>query len=230
VQVIPVIDLQGGSVVRARFGERHLYRPIETPLAASSDPVAIVGGLLAVYPFSRLYVADLDAIAGRGTNQSDLHRLRRKFALLQLWVDNGARDQISVRSIIDEDLGCIVLGSESQTDARLLRALGNETNVILSLDFRSDQFVGPSEILAHPEIWPKSVIVMTLARVGSDRGPDTDRIAAITAATDTCSVYAAGGIRNKADLVLLKRMGVAGALVASALHSGALNGADLATI
>jgi phosphoribosylformimino-5-aminoimidazole carboxamide ribotide isomerase len=230
VQIIPVIDLQGGTVVRARFGQRHLYRPLETPLAASSDPIAVVRGLLALHPFALLYIADLDAIAGQGSNHSEMRRLRREFPLLQLWVDNGARNQTSVRSMIDEGLGCVVLGSESQTDTSLLRALCNENNVILSLDFRAEHFVGPQAILTHPEIWPKSVIVMTLARVGSDMGPDTDRIATIAAAKDACSVYAAGGIRNKADLILLKQMGVAGALVASALHSGALNSSDLAAI
>jgi phosphoribosylformimino-5-aminoimidazole carboxamide ribotide isomerase len=230
VQVIPVIDLQGGTVVRARFGQRHLYRPLETPLAASSDPVAVVRGFLAVHPFVQLYVADLDAIADRGSNQSEMRRLRHEFPLVQLWVDNGARDQASVRSVTDQDLGCVVLGSESQTDTSLLRKLCNQSNVILSLDFRSERFLGPQAILTHPEIWPKRVIVMTLARVGSASGPDKDRIATILATKDTCCVYAAGGIRNSVDLLLLKRMGVAGALVASALHSGDLTSVDLATI
>ena len=34
MEIIPVLDLKGGVVVRARMGERHLYAPIVTPLAA----------------------------------------------------------------------------------------------------------------------------------------------------------------------------------------------------
>ena len=66
MQVIPVIDLMGGEVVRARMGDRASYRPIESPLSPTSDPVDVVRGLLAAYPFPTLYVADLDAIRARG--------------------------------------------------------------------------------------------------------------------------------------------------------------------
>ena len=53
MQAIPVIDLMGGEVVRARMGDRASYRPIESPLSPTSDPVDVVRGLLSVYPFAR---------------------------------------------------------------------------------------------------------------------------------------------------------------------------------
>ena len=59
---IPVIDLKGGVVVRARHGDRASYRPIETPLSRTSEPLDVVAGLLSLHPFRTLYVADLDAI------------------------------------------------------------------------------------------------------------------------------------------------------------------------
>ncbi len=62
MRVIPVLDLLGGKVVRARMGDRASYRPIESPLSPTSDAVDVVRGLLAVHPFQTLYVADLDAI------------------------------------------------------------------------------------------------------------------------------------------------------------------------
>ena len=33
MEIIPVVDLKGGVVVRARMGQREEYRPIETPLS-----------------------------------------------------------------------------------------------------------------------------------------------------------------------------------------------------
>ena len=33
MEVIPVIDIKGGAVVRARMGRREQYRPIQTPLS-----------------------------------------------------------------------------------------------------------------------------------------------------------------------------------------------------
>ena len=66
MQVIPVIDLKAGHVVHARLGHRAFYRPIETPLATGSGPIDVVTGLLSLHPFATLYVADLDAIGGKG--------------------------------------------------------------------------------------------------------------------------------------------------------------------
>ena len=45
-------------------------------------------------------------------------------------------------------------------------------------------------------------------------------MAAISPAT---RLYAAGGVRGWADVETLRRLGVAGALVASAIHDGALH-------
>src|ERR1043166_10022328 len=87
MEIIPVIDVMGGVVVRARMGQRDQYRPIETPLSPTSDPVDVARGLLAVHPFATLYVADLDAIAGRGDNHAALALLRAALPRLTLWVD-----------------------------------------------------------------------------------------------------------------------------------------------
>ncbi|HET9642558.1 MAG TPA: hypothetical protein VFP68_04185, partial [Burkholderiaceae bacterium] len=46
-QVIPVLDLRHGQVVRAVRGERSSYRPIVTPLAQGSEPCDIARALLA---------------------------------------------------------------------------------------------------------------------------------------------------------------------------------------
>ena len=82
MEIIPVVDLMGGVVVRARMGQRDLYQPITTPLAATSDPVDVVRGLLAVYPFTTLYVADLDAIEHNGDNNAALARSSCNFRRL----------------------------------------------------------------------------------------------------------------------------------------------------
>ncbi len=62
MQIIPVIDIKNGVVVHARAGDRASYRPIETPLASSAEPLAVIEGLLSLFPFDTLYLADLDGI------------------------------------------------------------------------------------------------------------------------------------------------------------------------
>ncbi len=230
MQVIPVLDIKDRMVVRARMGQRALYRTIETPLSKTSDPVDVARGLLSIHAFDAFYVADLDAIERTGDNEMALQRLRQEFPGVAFWVDNGIADVDRARDWIAVQSGCLVIGSESQTDAALIRHFANDERIILSLDFRGPSFAGPPELLADPKCWPRRVIVMTLARVGSGAGPDFERLAAIRALTRERAVYAAGGVRNAADLVQLKRLGVAGALVATSLHDGRLTQTDFLNV
>lgn len=227
MQVIPVVDLIGGEVVRARMGDRDAYRPIQTPLSLTADPVDVVAGFLGLYPFAALYVADLDAIRGCGDNSVAARRLRKAFPELRLWIDNGAADEAGLAAIVEGDFGLPVIGAESQRDSALMAAHALSDSVALSLDFRGETFLGPPEILAAPRLWPNRVIVMTLARVGSGAGPDFSRLQSIRSAAPTHEIFAAGGVRGPADLAALKAAGLAGALIASALHDGRLTRADL---
>lgn len=228
MQAIPVIDLMGGEVVRARMGERSAYRPLESPLSPSSDPIAVVSGLIAVYPFPILYVADLDAIEGKGDNLSALRRLRSNFPALEMWIDNGAADEAALEALAG--LGAPVIGSESQRDGALVARHRDSRRVVLSLDFRGEAFQGPPGILAEPALWPRRVIVMTLARVGAGAGPDLERLGAIRSIAQNCEIYAAGGVRDATDLKALKAAGASGALIATALHERRIVRADLEAI
>src|SRR5579871_5593903 len=89
MDIIPVIDLKGGAVVRARAGARAHYAPIETPLAPTSQPRDIVAGFLELYPFHRIYIADLDAITGAGDHAGVVAELEDTFPDIEFWVDSG---------------------------------------------------------------------------------------------------------------------------------------------
>lgn len=230
MEVIPVLDLKQGVVVHARMGRRDQYRPIETPLASTSSPVDVARGLLAIHPFETFYIADLDAIEHAGDNDAALTRLKTELPNLVFWVDNGVADLARAKSWLDAGLGNLVLGSESQCDGALVRRLSGDDRVILSLDYRGDAFLGPAALLSDAAGWPGKIIAMTLARVGSANGPDLDRLAAIRARAPDKLIYAAGGVRDPADLAALRRAGIAGALVASSLHNGKLTGAQLARL
>lgn len=227
MQVIPVIDLKGGTVVHARMGQRALYRPIETPLARGSAPSDVVAGLLSVHPFATLYVADLDAIGGDGNNRAVLRHLKQDFPQLTFWVDSGIADLDTAANWLQQGLGHLVLGSETQSDGALAYHLAESAKVVLSLDFRGSEFQGPPALLTQTDAWPRRVIAMTLDRVGSHAGPDLDRLRTLQAAAATREVYAAGGVRDAADLRALARNCITGALIASSLHDGRVTGADL---
>lgn len=229
MRVIPVIDLKGGVVVLARGGDRTAYRPIETPLApGSSDPAAVVAGFLKVFPFETVYIADLDGIGGRGRNHDTICALRLEFPDVMFWVDDGSATPESVAALARMSNVRPVVGSETLRSAGDLASIRAEVHdPVLSLDFKGSDFRGPEALLHSPEFWPRTVIAMTLANVGSGAGPDLVCVRRLKADKPDAEFVAAGGVRGKADLVALKAAGAAGVLVASALHAGTIKAGDL---
>jgi len=229
MDVIPVIDVRHGVAVAAARGDRATYQPLVTPLAAGSDPLAIAQGFAQLFAFPVLYIADLDAIEGRGANATLPQDLAAVTPGIELWVDAGLHPQAAAQHLEASRAATPVIGTESlegDWDIAALEALPRD-RFVLSLDFRADQFIGPPRILETPELWPDRLIVMTLARVGSGEGPDLTRIASIIARANGRRVYAAGGVRNRADIEALHKAGAAGVLVATALHAGKIKAGDL---
>jgi phosphoribosylformimino-5-aminoimidazole carboxamide ribotide isomerase len=223
-EVIPVIDLKGGKAVRAAGGDRARYRPLASPLCADGAPLNAAKGLLALHPFRRLYLADLDAIEGRAPQTEAIRALRSAYPDLELWVDCGLPDEAACRDWLALGLGRPVLGSESLRDAALARRM----NGVLSLDFRQGRLLGPPALLSDAALWPSTLIVMSLTDVGAASGPDLPLLREIRARAGRRRVYAAGGVRSAADLEALAQAGAAGALIATALHEGGIAGEELA--
>jgi phosphoribosylformimino-5-aminoimidazole carboxamide ribotide isomerase len=244
-RAIPVIDLMDGAVVRARRGDRGSYRPIVTPLAPGSDPVDIARALLARCPTPAdepplLYVADLDALTGGAIQLDALRRLLDALPEVYLWLDAGFRDPghaADVRHSLAEQRVQAVIASESLADACSLEALAEDddgAHAILSLDCRLSTPMDPAGVWQRPDLWPATVIVMTLDRVGAGAGPDVrtlgqlrERAGASSAASGRVSTarrwIGAGGLRHADDLRVAAAAGAHAWLVASALHDGRLD-------
>jgi uncharacterized protein related to proFAR isomerase len=220
MEIIPVLDLKAGHVVHARQGQRDIYRPVVSRLSSTSGPSDVLAGLLGLHPFTKIYIADLDAIENKGEHAQIIGELARQHPAIEFWLDDG-RTVPAASSNIRR-----VTGSESMREIGAFRASG--AAAILSLDFRGVDFLGPPDLLDEPSLWPDCIIVMTLARVGSSDGPDLERLASIRQRAGARRLYAAGGVRDAADLEALRRAGAAGVLVASTLHDGRLSPADLA--
>jgi phosphoribosylformimino-5-aminoimidazole carboxamide ribotide isomerase len=241
MQVIPVLDLLDGHVVRAVRGERATYRPIQSRLSPVSEPLPIARALLAASGAHTLYVADLGAILQRGTHASQLAALRAALPGIELWLDAGFTDYASVRTLFDQidaigqrdghaahlNLATLVpvFGTESLRDIHALRSAQTAgLSPILSLDHRAGQLLTAAELERSPAWWPSRVIAMTLDQVGSYAGPDLSTFERIRAhATAHTTVIGAGGIRNRADLTAAASTGATAWLVASALHDRQLS-------
>lgn len=224
MRIIPVIDLMNGAVVHAKKGNRDDYRPLVSPLCLGSSPSAVMDGLLALHPFDSFYFADLDALMGRGDHEDFLNRLQLGYPAIRFWVDRGLPHRL------EESHGANrvpVIGSESLNEKgwEVLREWRGE--YILSLDFKGDRLLGPEKLLEASETLPEKIIVMNLARVGANEGPDFKRLGEYRALWPAKQIIAAGGVRGEEDLARLEEMGVDCALLASALHSGVLGASTL---
>lgn len=226
------MDLMGGQVVRAVRGERHNYRPIVSSLCASSEPLEIARAFLELYPFRTLYIADLDAIQGRGNHLDTVAEIRAAIPELEIWIDAGFNDAADTLPWVHLGARCVI-GSESlptiNRAMQLLDAMSPE-QAILSLDYSQDQARGPIDLFANSAPWPARIIGMTLGRVGSYRGPDIALLQQLRAQAGERKVYAAGGVRDTHDLQALKSAGIAGALIASAIHDKHLTAQQLTAL
>lgn len=225
MELIPVLDIRAGIAVHAAGGRRERYPPLRTRYADSSEPHAILQGLCGRHGFDTVYVADLDALQGQGTNCRLVTALVHDFPQVEFWIDAGFSHPDALRPYVG--LGCVpVVGSESHADLQtyfaLLAALTG-LEWVLSLDFDAGALRGAKAILQRSDRWPERLIAMQLDRVGTSRGPDRARLAMLHEQADDRRLYAAGGVRDSRDLDDLAQMGICGALVGTALYRGPLS-------
>ncbi|KXV02459.1 phosphoribosylformimino-5-aminoimidazole carboxamide ribotide isomerase [Caballeronia megalochromosomata] len=237
MQVIPVLDLLDGHAVRAVRGERSRYRPVQSSLCATSDPVAIARALVAATGARTLYVADLGAILQRGAHD---HALAAICDALgdgsRIWLDAGFTAFAPMCALVER----IARLARSASPAAIVPVFGTETLVdigaiaqasaggfepILSLDYRGGVALGSMH--AGSAWWPSRVIVMTLDHVGAYAGPDLDTFAAVRALAGARELIGAGGIRNADDLARADGSGACAWLVASAIHDGNVGRRDV---
>jgi len=238
--IVPVIDLQEGQVVRGRGGHRETYEPI--PLTGRSLQ-EYAQDLLDRSQADALYVADLDAIRGRGTQQQALWQTLAEVLTVDLFVDVGLRTPEDVRQFPDQDRLIPILGTETMAGpATALAARDRGEACAVSLDLFQGRLLGPWQAwqpqgihddqdlatLAHAAttLCDASVlIVLDLASVGMNQGPLAEaHWPAIRQAMRyrQGELWLGGGIRDQADVDRLAHAGVDAVLSSSALLAGRL--------
>ena len=222
MKIIPVIDLKDGVVVHAQQGMREQYQPISTNLCPSSDIHQVIEAFLGVYDFDTLYIADLNAITHQGNHDILISEVLTSFPNILFWIDRGYQ-----RFSKHPGNYLPILGSECYSDENVKELKAFNNHFILSLDYSMSKELGAKSLFSNPNLWPDKIIIMTLNRVGSDQGPDLVKLKWFCRQYPLKYFIAAGGIRNTGDLLALKQVGIKQALIASALHSGAISPKDI---
>jgi len=233
VKIIPVIDILEGRVVHAVRGRRKEYQPLKSNLCASTDPVDVAAALKAL-GFSKLYVADLDAILRGKANFAVFKNIADEMGL-ELMVDAGINTLEKAENVLKNHVSKIIIGTETLPSVSLVteavKLFGSE-KVVVSLDLMGDRVLSGFELGALKEplallrkfqgAGVSQVIVLDLARVGSGEGVNMQFLKEVVSAIKT-EVFVGGGLRDVTDLVELKNIGVSGVLLATALHSGKIS-------
>ncbi|HEX9109422.1 MAG TPA: HisA/HisF-related TIM barrel protein [Longimicrobiales bacterium] len=237
MNVIPVLDLRAGRAVHARGGKRERYDIVQGVLGTGDDPLALALAFRDQLGLTSLYIADLDAIAGKGNHHALIARLAREG--FTLWVDGGVRDARAAESLAAVGAARVVVGLETLPSLAALPAIASKLGpegMVFSLDLLNGKPLSPDPVLATTDplliaglavaAGARTLIVLDVARVGTVVGP-SPLLAPLRAALPTIHLVAGGGVRDRDDLQALSARGCTTALVATALHEGTLAAEDL---
>ncbi len=232
--ILPVLDLLNGVVVRGVGGRRDEYRPVESVLTNSSQPLDVARAFRERLGLTTLYVADLDGILHQRPNVEVFRELTADG--FELWIDAGLRSLADVSRFLQAGATKVIVGLETLSDTRLLTTMIGEfgsERIVFSLDLKAGK---PMLGEAHwPDTTPLGIaraalgfgvtqmIVLDLASVGEQRGPSTLNLChSIRQFAPSIRLITGGGVRNAADLEPLSAAGIDGVLLATALHNGAI--------
>lgn len=240
MQVIPVIDIMGGVAVHARRGERSAYRPIRSVLVQGADPLALARAYHDTLGSKAAYIADLDAIMGKGENLAVIVEMAASQPQLELLVDAGIRSIEQAEVLVDSGVNKVIVASESLASldaaAQLLAAPGAD-RVLFSIDLKDRAVIWrePSTETRNPYevatslmlLGCREAIFLEMDKIGAGGGADTDLLGRVVTAAPGMRFIVGGGIASAAELIRLKRAGASGALLATALHDGTITRRDL---
>lgn len=240
MRVIGVVDLAHGRAVHASGGQRERYAPVKHVAGTSieaGDASALARVFVDDLGLPELYVADLDAIAGRPSQDAIITTVAAIGA--PVWLDAGVTSVDRARHAIGLGAARVVVGLETLHSmdalAAICAAVGRD-HVAFSLDLRRGQpltasgFDGPRDSSAREfaelaaQAGAGSIIVIDLGRVGADEGPDLENVSSVRKVAPQLVLLAGGGVRGAQDLAMLADAGCDGALVATALLDGRLRG------
>jgi phosphoribosylformimino-5-aminoimidazole carboxamide ribotide isomerase len=235
--LLPVLDLLNGVVVRGVGGRRDEYRPVESMLTKSAQPLDVARAFREQLGLTTLYVADLDGILHRRSNVEVFQRLAADG--FELWIDGGLRAFADANRLLKAGAAKVIVGLESLSETHLLTTMIRELEserIVFSLDLKAGQpllgdahWPDPTPLGIAASVIESGVtqmIVLDLASVGEQRGTSTLGLChSIRQIAPTIRLITGGGVRNAADLEPLRAARIDGVLLATALHNGAITNA-----
>lgn len=225
--LLPAVDLRSGRAVQLVGGELGSER-VDLP-----DPLAVATRFV-TQGFRALHVIDLDAAFGTGSNAGVIEELVHEVGV-PVQVGGGVRSLEVATRYLGVGVKRVIVGTRAVEDPAWLTELATNWpgRVSVSLDTKDGEVLtrgwtaaapgGLQGTLARLSGLPlASVIVTDVSREGRLAGVNGALYQGLVATTPH-ELYAAGGIKELADLRLLEDAGVAGAVLGMSLYEGTLD-------
>lgn len=222
VEIIPVLDLMSGIAVSGKSGKRDTYQPLETIYSKTPDPVEIVISLKR-RGFKRIYVADLDAIEGKGSNLEVVSQMNH---IMPVMLDWGVKDFRSFTFALDYAQKVIVATETLNKWEDLEEILEKypKERITVSIDVKDGYVLGKNLSTGFDEIRsklsklkPEEIILLDISSVGTLKGYNQDILDEFAGMED--SLILGGGITPD-EIENLAESGISKFLVGKALHAG----------
>ncbi len=228
MEVIPAIDLMAGKCVRLIQGEYHRQITYE------DDPVKQAQDFLDAGA-KRLHIVDLDgAKVGKPINTEAIKSIVEEIGL-KTEVGGGIRDEDSIKLMSDIGVDRVIIGTSAAGRFDWFGEMANKFphKLVLGLDARGSRVAIRGWTQESPQqLWefaagaanlPLAAIIYTdITKDGMMDGPNFERTKALVDAVDV-DVIAAGGVTEIEDIIKLKDLGVAGAIIGRALYEGRID-------
>jgi phosphoribosylformimino-5-aminoimidazole carboxamide ribotide isomerase len=230
----PAIDIRAGRVVRLRQGDYAQQTDY------GEDPLALARRYREAGA-DWLHLVDLDAARDGGYTLQALLRQVVDETGLQVQTGGGVRTVGDVQSLLDAGAARVVIGSLAVREPRRvcawLQRFGPE-RITIALDTRcvdgrwllpvqgwtagSGQQLQPL-LARYVEAGLRHLLCTDIARDGMLIGPNLLLYGMLIADHPQISLQASGGVRDLADVVSLRELGVAGMVTGRALLEGKLD-------
>lgn len=246
MQLIPVIDLAHGVAVQAKEGNRARYAPVRSAMTpgVTGDAFALVQAYRDTLAARECYVADLDAIQGGAIQRRALRELARAAGPCGLLVDAGISDPDGALDALALGADRVVIGLETLRSFDNLAAIvvaAGAARVVFSLDLRRGHPMLHADSRALNGATPAAetlagravaagvttLLVLDVGRVGTGGGVDLELVGTLRRRFPTVRLLAGGGVGGPEDLDRIRATGCDGVLVATAIHTGRLDAADV---
>jgi phosphoribosylformimino-5-aminoimidazole carboxamide ribotide isomerase len=225
-EVIPAVDVLEGRAVRLREGSRERIQ-IE-----GGDP-AVLAERFVSEGATRLHVVDLDGAFDGRPSPGLLDSIAAVAERVPIQVGGGYRTLDAVAAALAAGADRVMVGTAALSPAFLAEAAARfGQRLVVAVDARDGRvavegWTRSSDLGARDladrcaAAGVRRLLVTGTRRDGSLAGPDLDLLADVL----PCGlpVLAAGGVASLGDLVVLRDLGCEGAVVGSALWSGAFS-------